>query len=194
VNDCATSKMRFETPAELNLEAAFDGGRLTSDGGICWLAEVDSQLGLCETISEQMPEWRKRKGQHTLLALLKQRIYQIACGYEDQNDSNSLRTDPLLKLACGSLPESGEDLASQPTISRMENSVSTRACYQVAKALSELYVRERSKDGAPKRRSFSISTQRTIPPTVIKKRATTTATSKSTSTTRYWSSMGTRGS
>jgi hypothetical protein len=151
VNDCATSKMRFQTPAELDLEAAFDGGRLTSDGGICWLAEVDSQLGLCEAISEQMPEWRKRKGQHTLLALLKQRIYQIACGYEDQNDSNSLRADPLLKLACGSLPESGEDLASQPTISRMENSVSTRACYQVAKALSELYVRERSKDGAPKK-------------------------------------------
>jgi Transposase DDE domain group 1 len=151
VNDCATSKMRFQTPAELDLEAAFDGGRLTSDSGICWLAEVDSQLGLCEAISEQMPEWRKRKGQHTLLALLKQRIYQIACGYEDQNDSNSLRADPLLKLACGSLPESGEDLASQPTISRMENSVSTRACYQVAKALSELYVRERSKDGAPKK-------------------------------------------
>jgi hypothetical protein len=51
--DCATSKMRFETPTELNLEAAFDGGRLTSDGGICWLAEVDSQLGLCKAVSEQ---------------------------------------------------------------------------------------------------------------------------------------------
>ncbi len=59
MNDCATSKMRFETPAELNLEAAFDGGRLTSDGGICWLAEIDSQLGLCEAFSEQMPKWRK---------------------------------------------------------------------------------------------------------------------------------------
>jgi Transposase DDE domain group 1 len=98
-----------------------------------------------------MPEWRKRKGRHSLLSLLKQRVYQIACGYEDQNDSNSLRSDPLLKLVCGALPESGEDLASQPTLSRMENAVGSRACYRIAQALLELYVPERGKHGAPKK-------------------------------------------
>lgn len=149
--DCATSKMRFETPAELALEAAFDGGRLTSDGGLTWLAKTDTQLGMCEAIAEQMPEWRKRKGRHSLLTLIKQRVYQIACGYEDQNDSNFLRSDPLLKLVCGALPESGEDLASQPTLSRMENAVGSGACYRIAQALFELYVRERGKDGAPKK-------------------------------------------
>jgi hypothetical protein len=120
--------MRFETEARLALEAAFDGGRLTSDGGLVWLAEADSELGLCKRMAEHVPEWRKRKARHSLEALIKQRVYQIACGYEDQNDSNSLREDPLLKLLCGSMPQSGAELASQPTISRLENAVSARAC------------------------------------------------------------------
>ncbi len=53
-----------------------------------------------------------------------------------------------MKLVCGALPESGEDLASQPTICRMENAVTARACHRIAQALAELYIRERSKDGA----------------------------------------------
>jgi hypothetical protein len=143
--------MRFETPAKLALEAAFDGGRLTSDGGLSWLAEVDKELGVCEAMAKHIPEWRSRRGRHSMLSLLKQRVYQIACGYEDQNDSNFLRSDPLLKLVCGVLPESGEDLASQPTICRMENAVTNRACYQMAKALAELYIAQRGKDGAPQK-------------------------------------------
>ena len=151
MDDCATSGMRFETPAKLALEAAFDGGRLTSDGGLTWLAEVDKELGVCQAMAEYIPEWRSRRGRHSMLSLLKQRVYQIACGYEDQNDSNFLRSDPLLKLVCGALPESGEDLASQPTICRMENAVTNRACYQMARALAELYIAQRGKDGAPQR-------------------------------------------
>ena len=151
MDDCATSGMRFETPAKLALEAAFDGGRLTSDGGLTWLAEVDKELGVCQVMAEHIPEWRSRRGRHSMLSLLKQRVYQIACGYEDQNDSNFLRSDPLLKLVCGALPESGEDLASQPTICRMENAVTNRACYQMARALAELYIAQRGKDGAPQR-------------------------------------------
>jgi Transposase DDE domain group 1 len=83
-----------------------------------------------------------------MLSLVRQRIFQIASGYEDQNDSDFLREDPLLKLVCGALPESGADLASQPTICRMENAVTSGACYRIAQALVELYVRERSKGGA----------------------------------------------
>ncbi len=49
--DCATSKMRFETPAKLAIEGCFDGGRLTSDGGLTWLAEMDKELGVCEAIA-----------------------------------------------------------------------------------------------------------------------------------------------
>jgi Transposase DDE domain group 1 len=149
MTDCATSGMRFETEAALALEAAFDGGRITSDGGLVWLAEADSELGLCERVAGHVPEWRRRKGRHSLEALVKQRVFQIACGYEDQNDSNSLREDPLLKLLCGSLPESGTELASQPTISRLENAPSASACYRMAEAIFELYLTERGKDGAP---------------------------------------------
>jgi hypothetical protein len=149
--DCATRRMRFETQTTLALQAAFDGGRITSDGGLLWLAEADKELGLCEAISECVPEWRKRQGRHSLVSLIRQRVFQIACGYEDQNDSNSLREDPLLKVVCGSLPESGADLASQPTISRLENAADWRSCHRIAQALFELYLSERAKEGAPKK-------------------------------------------
>jgi hypothetical protein len=102
MRDCATQKMRFEThqKSALAVEAAFDGGRITSDGGLLWLAEIDEELGLCEAISESVPEWRKRKGRHSLASLVRQRVFQIACGYEDQNDSDSLREDPCEKTPC----------------------------------------------------------------------------------------------
>ena len=153
MTDCATHSMRFETHnnSALALQATFDGGRITSDGGLLWLARMDEELGLCEAISECVPEWRKRKGHHSLEALLRQRVFQIACGYEDQNDSNSLREDPLLKVVCGSLPESGADLASQPTFSRLENAATRRCCHRIAQAIFELYLTQRGKDGAPQR-------------------------------------------
>lgn len=150
MDDCATQKMRFET-TPLALEVAFDGGRLTSDGGLCWLAEMDEQFGLCEVIASHVPEWRGPSLRHSLKTLVRQRVLQIACGYEDQNDSDTLRSDPLLKLVCGRLPETDTDLASQPTISRLENAPDARACLRMAEALGELYLRERGKNGAPSR-------------------------------------------
>ena len=151
MQDCATSRMRFETQTALALEAAFDGGRITSDGGLVWLSKVDAEMGLCEAISGCVPEWRRRKGRHSLASLIKQRVFQIACGYEDQNDSDTLREDPLLKMVCGSLPEGGPDLASQPTICRLENAASIRSCHQIAEVLFELYLTQRGKEGAPER-------------------------------------------
>lgn len=144
----------FGTSTALALEAAFDGGRLTADGGgLPWLAQADSELGLCESLAERVPEWRRGGGavRHPLEDLVRQRVYQIACGYEDQDDADFLRADPLFKLACGRLPETGEDLASQPTLSRLENAPGPRACYRMAQALVELYVRRRGEHGAPER-------------------------------------------
>jgi hypothetical protein len=152
MEDCAIRPLRFET-VPLELEAAFDGGRITSDGGLLWLAHIDRDLGLCEAIAEHVPEWRgNRSVRHSLVTLVRQRVYQIACGYEDQNDADTLRTDPLLKLVLGRLPERGADLASQPTLSRLENAPGAKECLRMAEALGELYVRERSKkDGVPSR-------------------------------------------
>jgi hypothetical protein len=151
MSDCATSGMRFGTQTTLALEAAFDGGRLTSDGGLVWLSEADSELGLCKAISEHVPEWRKRRGRHSLESLVRQRVFQIACGYEDQDDADFLREDPLLKLSCGSLPQSGADLASQPTLSRLQNAATRRSCHRIAEALFELYLSERASGGAPRK-------------------------------------------
>lgn len=152
MGDCATSRMRFETDTALALEAAFDGGRITSEGGLLWLEKMDGELGLCEAVSECVPEWRKRRGRHSLVSLVKQRVFQIAAGYEDQNDSNTLREDPLLKLCCGLLPESGEDLASQPTICRLENAATRRSCHRIAEVLFELYLAQRDRAARIRRR------------------------------------------
>jgi hypothetical protein len=147
----ATPTYEFATATALALEAAFDGGRLTSDGGLPWLAEAEAATGICAALAACVPEWRRGHVQHSLTALVRQRVFQIACGYEDQNDADSLRSDPLLKLVCGRLPESGPDLASQPTLSRLENAVDRHACRRLAHALLGVYLQQREHAGPPRR-------------------------------------------
>ncbi len=150
MTDSPTPTFHFETLAPLALEAAFDGGQITSDGGLLWLAAADAAIGVCAEIAAHVPEWRREARAHPLDALICQRVYQIACGYEDQNDATTLRHDPLLKLVCGHLPEDAP-LASQPTFSRLENAVTARDCYRIALALAMVYLRERGAAGIPKR-------------------------------------------
>ncbi len=151
MDQSATAPLRFAVPTVLPLDVDFLGGRLTSDGGLPWLHEANAALGLWATLAAQIPDWRRRRGRHDLTTLVTQRVVQIACGYEDQNDADHLRTDPLLKLVCGRLPESDPDLASQPTFSRLENAVSRPTCYRLAVALGEVYLRERARTGVPTR-------------------------------------------
>lgn len=139
----------FRLPAS-PLAASFDGPQLTSDGGLCWLAEADTSLGLCAALAKHIPEWRHGSVRHSLETLVRQRVFQIACGYEDQDDADALRSDPLLKLVCGRLPDD-VDLASQPTLSRLENAVDYKACYRLAFALVVLYLQEREHGGMPER-------------------------------------------
>jgi hypothetical protein len=133
-----------------HLSSAFDGPQLTSDGGLCWLSEADTAMGLCAALARHIPEWRRGPVRHSLEMLVRQRVFQIACGYEDQDDADTLRSDPLLKLVCGRLPDDA-DLASQPTLSRLENAADFKACYRLAVALVQLYLQERSVDGVPGR-------------------------------------------
>lgn len=135
MTDSAIPSFTFQTLAPLALEAAFDGGRLTSDGGLPWLAHADAEIGVCAAIAACVPDWRRAARLHPLAALICQRVYQIACGYADQNDATTLRHDPLLKMVCGRLPESDPPLASQPTLARLENALSLRGCYRIATAL-----------------------------------------------------------
>jgi hypothetical protein len=124
---------------------------MTSDGGLLWLAEADAALGLCEGLASCLVDWRRGPVRHSLATLVRQRVFQIACGYEDQDDADTLRTDPLLKLVCGRHPDADPDLASQPTLSRLENAVDRHTIRAVALALLALYLRERERIGPPRR-------------------------------------------
>jgi len=149
MQESATGLLSFAAVGPVPVEVDFLGGRLTSDGGLVWLAEVDAALELTTALAAVIPEWRTRQGRHDLPTLVAQRVYQIACGYEDQDDADSLRTDPLLKHVCGRLPETGADLASQPTFSRLENAINARTCYRLAQALGVVSLQERERRGIP---------------------------------------------
>jgi hypothetical protein len=136
---------------DVNLGVRFDGGQVTSDGGLPWLVEAETALGVCAALAACVPEWRHGGVRHSLERLVRQRVFQIACGYADQDDADTLRTDPLFKLACGRLPASEPDLASQPTLSRLENAVDRHAVERLAETLVDLYIRERGRVGVPTR-------------------------------------------
>jgi Transposase DDE domain group 1 len=143
-----SESIAFTLPAT-TLTVQFDGPHLTSDGGLCVLSEADTALGLCAALGQQIPEWRRGPVRHALELLVRQRVMQIACGYEDQDDADTLRSDPLLKLVCGRLPGDA-DLASQPTLSRLENAVDARSWYRLAVAMGQIYLQERERDGIPR--------------------------------------------
>ena len=109
------------------IKARFDGGSLTSDAGWLLFGSLDRQHRLCEGFSSCISESRDRRYvRHDLLKLIRQRVLQIVAGYEDCNDADTLRSDPMLKTVCDQLPESDPDLATQPTFSRLENSVTKK--------------------------------------------------------------------
>src|SRR5664280_1039060 len=107
-----------------NIDLSFTGDGISSDGGLLLLRELDSQLNLLSSASNCIHDGRdQRYIDHSVKELLIQRVFQIAAGYEDCNDCNDLREDMIFKLCTGRLPQSDNDLASQPTMSRLENAV-----------------------------------------------------------------------
>src|SRR6516225_9778698 len=123
------------------VELDFDGGRLSSDAGVVLLKDIDAQLGLTRNRAAVLSDPRDpRRINFTLEDLLKQRVFQIAAGYEDANDANTLRADPIFKLLLDRLPETGSSLASQPTLSRFENRVSRPELYRMARVLLDHFI------------------------------------------------------
>jgi hypothetical protein len=122
------------------LVARFDGGRLSSDGGVLLLREIESRLGLAERLAGCLVDGRRRERiAHSHGEMIRSRLFAIACGYEDCDDLDSLRFDPAFKLACGRLPETGNDLASQPTLSRLENGPEWRRLARLGLAMIDLF-------------------------------------------------------
>src|SRR5258708_28248007 len=114
----------FDLPsvARKKLSVGFDGGQLSSDAGVLVLRGVEKRLGLAARLAACMRDRRKpERVEHPLEEMLRLRMFAIAAGYEDANDCDSLRDDPIFKKAEGHAPESGDALCSQPTLSRLED-------------------------------------------------------------------------
>ncbi len=123
------------------VDVSFHDEHISSDGGLLLLRELDHQMGLLHNIASEIKDDRdQRYVGHSLETMLRQRVLQIACGYEDANDCNTLKSDPVFKMSAGRLPQSGADLASQPTMTRFENSVGNGDLYRIAKVFARHFI------------------------------------------------------
>ena len=122
------------------LTAAMDAGNLTGNGGLVVLREAADRLGLAQVIAGPIPDDRNPSGvRHSYADMVTARMMMIAAGYEDCDDIDALKADPALKIACGRLPESGDDLMSQPTLSRLENRAGARALFRIGRGLIDVF-------------------------------------------------------
>jgi len=150
MTECNTGQLGFSFLRKRKLTVDFGGGEITSDSGLLLVRQADQSLGLLEGLANCITDRRDaRYTDHNLLTLLRQRIYQIVAGYEDCNDANFLRKDPALKAACGRMP-SDKELGSQPTLSRLENTVTQEDLYRIGQWFVDLYIR-RNRKRKPKR-------------------------------------------
>jgi hypothetical protein len=132
----------FPPVAGQTLRADFAGGALSSDFGVLLLRGIDRQVGLTERLAAAMHDKRHQSYiDHPLRDLLAQRIYQLASGYADGNDANSLRHDPVFKLGVERRPLDPEyDLASAPTFSRLEHQMDRKDLYRLTTALVDHFI------------------------------------------------------
>lgn len=142
MKESTPGQLRFPATAGFTVRADFDGGALSTDFGAVLLCGVERQTGLIARLAGAIRDRRHPSYiDHSVYALLRQRIYQTACGYVDGNDANSLRRDPMFKLALGQAPlAEGNDLASGPTFSRLENALSRKDIYRLAQAFVEAFI------------------------------------------------------
>jgi len=128
-------------------------GRLSSDAGLLVVREFDERIGLTQQFAAVLDDQRQEPT-HSLLAMVRQRVYGILAGYEDQNDHDTLRYDPVFQLVCDRLPEDGAELASQPTLSRFENAVSVKSLLRLRELLVDQFLA--SFDDEPGRLTFDL--------------------------------------
>lgn len=132
----------FDLPAVQGkkLTVDFDGGNQSSDGGVLLLRQAEKKIGVCRRVGAAMPDRRDpTRIEHTMEELVAARAFAIACGHEDAIDLDLLRDDPGFKLALGRCPESGAPLASQSTVTRMENAPSRIEAARVTAALVDQF-------------------------------------------------------
>ena len=146
--------------------AKFDQEHASSDGGAILLQACDRRLGLTDALIGAIDERRQPgKIRHAIGDLLRQRLYAIGCGYPDANDASRLGADPIQKLLCDRDPVQGEDLASQPTLSRFENSVDRADLYRMGIALADAVIERHRQRLKRKAKRITIDLDPTDDPT-----------------------------
>jgi hypothetical protein len=142
LNTLCHKQLRFESLFSKEVIADLEGGQITTDAGGLVLREVDQRYRIAEKAAACLHDFRAPgKVKHDLLTLIRQRLFAIALGYEDNNDAATLAKDPAFKIMAGRAPESAPDLASQPTLSRFENQVSARDLRRLSDGLLDLYLK-----------------------------------------------------
>ena len=141
MTDCNTQPLLFSNLKNKKIQADFNGGSLTSDAGAVLLREVDNRIGLIGAINRCIPDPRHPffivHDQKTMLA---QRIFGIALGYEDLNDHQSLRQDPLFQIISERGIKDDMPLASPPTLCRLENRIDRKTLAEIAKVFVERFI------------------------------------------------------
>jgi len=137
---CST-ELLFDFYPHKPLSVDFEGGDLTSDAGLLLVRQADEKRGFTTGLAACIEDWRNPFFiVHTLTDQVRQRVYQICAGYEDADDCDSLRGDPLLKIICDRLPRKDPDLASQPTMSRLENRVTRQDLSRLRKFFVDQFI------------------------------------------------------
>jgi len=152
----------FAKPAVLQ----FDQRNGSSDGGAILLKAADRRYGLIEVLAGSLHDRRQAgKVDHSLRELLAQRVFSIACGYPDANDSARLSADPIHKMLLDRDPVAGRDLASQSTLSRFENSIRPRELYSLGEALADSVIERHAQRLGGRARLVTIDLDPTDDPT-----------------------------
>lgn len=134
-------RIRFGFHPRRVVDVWADAPTTSSDGGLVLLRQLDEQLGLCARLAPLLVDLRNpRLTQHTRLEQLRQRVFQIVMGYEDQNDATALRHDPVWKVACDRNVDEDDALSSQPSLSRFEHAMTARAVVELTGAFEDEYV------------------------------------------------------
>jgi hypothetical protein len=165
-NDSIRQSVLFSDFAGKPVVARFDQDHASSDGGAILLQACDRRLGLTDALIGGIEDRRQSgKIRHAIDDLVRQRLYAIACGYPDGNDAARLGADPIQKLLCGRDPLRGENLASQPTLSRFENAFDRADLYRMSVALAEAVIARHRRRLKRKARRITIDLDPTDDPT-----------------------------
>src|SRR5262245_3511200 len=185
MSDATRQRARFEEVFKKPVVVEFSGEQRSSDGGAVLLGAVDRRIGLTSRLIEVLEDRRDgRRIEHDVGELFRQRVFAIALGYSDQNDSARIGSDPVLKMLCGRSASSPSSLASQPTLSRFGGSRSGRELVALGRTLERFVIARLKKRHAHARRITIDLDSTEIPRTASNPSASSTATTTPGATCR----------